>query len=175
MDSYVGSLSVSVTNMMEYQFLKKSQSKIRKRHSLNLKKKKTSLVRFLHKAFYYMGTSNKSLLNWLNLFTHICQQNKCLMRQNENEVIASLWSHMVTHMSTQYLNLSKGHMEVAYHLQTNAQVWIRVEFSFDFQVALPTCAQHRASVISVWHSTEWWERTRTTTCSNVSHLGGLQR
>lgn len=63
MDSYVGSLSVSVTNMMEYQFLKKSQSKIIKRHSLNLKKKKTSLVRFLHKAFYYMGTPNKSLLN----------------------------------------------------------------------------------------------------------------
>lgn len=27
MDSYVGSLSVSVTNMMEYQFLKKSLSK----------------------------------------------------------------------------------------------------------------------------------------------------
>lgn len=45
-----------------------------------------------------------------------------------------IWAHST------YLNLSKGHMEVAYHLQTNAEVWIRVEFSFDFQVALPTRA-----------------------------------
>lgn len=85
------------------------------------------------------------------------------------------WSHMVTLISTQYLNLSKGHMEAACHFQTNAQVWISVEFSFDFQVALPTRAKHHASVISVWHSTVRWERTRTTTCSNVSHLGGFQR